>query len=289
MEMFPFGRRKFAYELVPCLEQIERQGRRTAVVSSVRDILVSKRDQARHEDSACTLLNRHFDLVLVHSDPRFQRLEETFLRTRDIACPIAYTGFVKEETVSPVLPPRSGVPRVIASIGGGRVGDHLLLSVIRASRLLQTDLRHELQVFAGPYMDADDFRELQRAAADAAHIRITRFASDFVNQMAAADLSLSMAGYNTCMNILTTGTRAMVFPFSGNGNEEQTVRARKLAALGLLDVLDDQMLGPLALACRMKKALTSPGKAGPVKLDLNGVSNTVRLLQSALKRTAWCV
>lgn len=94
IELFPFGRRKFAFELIPLLERINAGGRATKVVCSLRDILVSKRDQARFEDQVCDLMNRYFDLLLVHSDPRFQRLEETFPGVRRIECPIRYTGFV---------------------------------------------------------------------------------------------------------------------------------------------------------------------------------------------------
>jgi len=94
IELFPFGRRKFAFELIPLLERISAGGRATKVVCSLRDILVSRRDQARFEDRVCNLMNRYFDLLLVHADPRFQRLEETFPSARRIECPIRYTGFV---------------------------------------------------------------------------------------------------------------------------------------------------------------------------------------------------
>jgi len=94
IELFPFGRRKFAFELIPLLERISAGGRATKVVCSLRDILAPRRDQARFEDRVCNLMNRYFDLLLVHADPRFQRLEESFPSARRIECPIRYTGFV---------------------------------------------------------------------------------------------------------------------------------------------------------------------------------------------------
>jgi len=94
IELFPFGRRKFAFELIPLLERISASGRATKVVCSLRDILVSRSDQAKFDDQVCNLMNRYFDLLLVHADPRVQRLEETFPSARRIECPIRYTGFV---------------------------------------------------------------------------------------------------------------------------------------------------------------------------------------------------
>ena len=63
IEMFPFGRKHFAFELVPVLEQIRLKKMPTAVVCSLRDILVNnKRNQAQHNERAITLMNRYFDL-----------------------------------------------------------------------------------------------------------------------------------------------------------------------------------------------------------------------------------
>lgn len=286
IEMFPFGRRKFAFELVPLLEKVRRGARPVRVVSSVRDILVSKRDQERHEDQACRLLNSYFDLVMVHADPRFQQLGETFLRAADLRCPVSYTGFVAEPLLNAPLGRAAGRerPHVIASAGGGRVGFPLLAAAVSASLALAPRLTHDLTVYTGPYLPTDEFSRLSALAANAPRIRIGRFATDFVEQIAGANLLISMAGYNTCMNILTTGVKALVLPFSGNQNEEQTIRARKLEGLGYLEVLTENGLAPDQLAQRVERALTEPRRGVGEPLDLNGVANTARLLERVYQR-----
>ena len=93
VELFPFGRAKFARELLPLLDAARARGAVTAC--SLRDILVSRRsNQQEHDERACALTNAHFDAVLVHSDPRFARLEDTFGARRRLAVPVHYTGFV---------------------------------------------------------------------------------------------------------------------------------------------------------------------------------------------------
>jgi predicted glycosyltransferase len=70
VELYPFGRKAFRYELDPVLETIRaRQSHRCGIICSVRDILVEKEDQAKHELRAVKTLNRYFDAVLVHADP----------------------------------------------------------------------------------------------------------------------------------------------------------------------------------------------------------------------------
>ncbi|WDT73550.1 MAG: hypothetical protein MPW17_21640 (plasmid) [Candidatus Manganitrophus sp.] len=125
IELFPFGRRKFAFELIPLLARIRLSRHSTKVVCSLRDILVGKRDQARHEDEVCRIVNRYFDLILIHSDPTFQRLEETFSRMEDLQAATWYTGFVAQ-TIDRSPPDRpgeipadDGTPAILVSIGGG--------------------------------------------------------------------------------------------------------------------------------------------------------------------------
>ena len=92
VELFPFGRAKFARELVPLLREARALGALTAC--SLRDILVSGRDDQRaHDDRARDLADAHLDAVLVHCDPSFARLEDTFAPTRPLHVPVHYTGF----------------------------------------------------------------------------------------------------------------------------------------------------------------------------------------------------
>src|SRR5690242_11362415 len=96
IELFPFGRRKFASELMPLLEAARSASHAPFVACSLRDILVnSRRNQQRHDDHASEVANEYFDAVLVHADSRFATLEETFRPTVRLRVPVHYTGFVR--------------------------------------------------------------------------------------------------------------------------------------------------------------------------------------------------
>ncbi|MGH9851266.1 MAG: glycosyltransferase family protein, partial [Blastocatellia bacterium] len=96
IELFPFGRRKFNFELLPLLAHARATRPKVKIVCSLRDILVRRPDQARYEAEACALMNQYFDLLLVHADPRLQRLEETFGSVVGLDCAIRYTGYVAQ-------------------------------------------------------------------------------------------------------------------------------------------------------------------------------------------------
>lgn len=281
IELFPFGRKKFAFELMPLLARIRRDGSPTQVVCSLRDIMVSRRDQWKHEARACRLLNRYFDLLLIHADPTFQRLEESFGQVAAIETPTLYTGYVAQSeadetdsTREPLIPVQH--PLILASIGGGRVGSELLLATVAASLHLAASQPHQLLIFTGPYIPDAEFAQLRELVGNQEHIGLQRYTNQFLHYMAQADLSVSMAGYNTCMNLLTTGTRALVLPFTGGDNDEQTIRAKKLAQMGAVGVLQPADLMPTRLAERITQQLAAP--APMARLDLDGVAKTTAAL-----------
>lgn len=92
-ETWPFGRRPFAFELAPLVAQVKAHNPAVLVAASIRDILVRKDDPAR-EQAMAAVARASFDRVLVHSDPAFVRLEDSFRFAGEIADLIAYTGFV---------------------------------------------------------------------------------------------------------------------------------------------------------------------------------------------------
>ncbi len=100
IELYPFGRKAFRFELDPILDRI-RDGSLPPcqVVCSLRDVLVEKTDAGKYEDRVTHLLNRYFDAVLVHSDPDFLKLDTTFSRLEDISSSVVYTGFVTPKPI----------------------------------------------------------------------------------------------------------------------------------------------------------------------------------------------
>lgn len=275
IELYPFGRNAFRFELDPILESI-RNGElpRCRVICSLRDVLVEKRKAESYEARVINALNRFFDVVLVHSDPQLLKLDTTFSRLHDIDCPIVYTGFV-----TPRPKPGSGKKLrrqlgiepeqklVVASAGGGKVGKEVLAAVARAVPKVTVDV--VAYIFSGPFMDADDFRRLK--TFENSNLRVDRFTKDFLTFLDAADLSISMAGYNTSMNLMAAGTPALVWPFAQN--REQRMRAEQLERLGSLKVLADADLEPDNMAGIMQ-AMLSQGKRPEELIDLAGAENT---------------
>ncbi len=283
VELYPFGRKAFRFELDPVLKAL-RSKRLTpcGVFSSVRDILVEKGDHGKHEARVVKTLNRYFDRVLVHADPDIVEIRETFGPFDKISIPVEYTGYIASKP-SPGAGERTRKQLkigedeilIIASAGGGNVGAPILEAVIRACCRLEVKSRCHLKVFTGPFLDQSEFDRLKKTAGN--NVQVTRFTTDFLSYLAAADLSVSMGGYNTTMNILASGAPALVWPFGQN--REQRLRAGRLADLGALRVLEDEDLHPDRLAVIMDQWISRPTRP-TVNINLNGAANTAKWIEN---------
>lgn len=287
IELFPFGRNSFRFELEPLLEAARhRPGCR--VVCSVRDILVERENRTRFEQRVVERLNRWFDLLLIHSDPDLVPLELTFGRTDDIRIPTRYTGFIcrwpepgARERIRNQLGLGSRERLVVASAGGGSVGHRLLAATLAAHGLTAAGIR--LQVFTGPYLEPTLFHELTGQAGNRA--RVERFNERFPDWLAAADLSISMGGYNTTLDTIAAGCPALIHPFAQN--REQRLRTRLLGSRAPLFLLGDDDLDPARLATIMEERLAGSAAAGADqqastgRIRMNGGPVSARILTQA--------
>lgn len=277
VELFPFGRKAFDFELTPIFKGIrQRTLCPSRVVCSLRDILVEKKDTQAYESRVIASLNQWFDALLIHSDAAIVKLDESFSRIKDILIPVVYTGFVTPRPLKgdrAALRDKLGIDNdsrlIVASAGGGKVGFVLLDAVIRAFEMISLEADVYLQVFTGPFMESDAVRHLQEMRTD--RIAVSRFTPDFPAWLSAADLSVSMAGYNTCMNILAARVPSLVWPFSQN--REQRLRAERISEMGGMQVLEDVDLEPTQLAGFMTQNLTERVRPG-YPVDLEGAAHT---------------
>ncbi|MDJ0619791.1 MAG: glycosyltransferase [Calothrix sp. MO_192.B10] len=293
-EFFPFGRHKLFFELLPLLEHIKVNSPQTKIASSVRDF-IGRQNLHEEVETICYLVNQYFDLILYHSDPNFQNFALTFPEYRELNCEIQATGFVaqsftpqsRENTHQLIAKKNINNPTILVSVGGGRLGYELLESVINASRLLESQIPHHIQIFTGPFMPEELFSQLQQAASTSKNVSLQRYTNRLLEYMQNADLSISLTGYNTTMNILKTGVRAMVVPIGHySKDQEQLMRTKKLEKLGIVEVINPEDLQPNHLAQRIVSCLDKETNTNSNNLfDLDGADNTTNILKKFLEQS----
>jgi len=283
VELFPFGRKAFRFELDPILDGIGSGVFAPCLrLCSLRDILVEKKDKEKYETRVLNILDSSFDGLLIHSDPDFIPLASTFERVESIPVPSRYTGFIAppsgSKTEGEAIRRKLGLSAtdtlVVASIGGGNVGAELLRATAEAAALLKETTDIHFHLFTGMYSDRDLPEELRQVKN--AQVTIHAFCSNFPDWLEAADLSISMAGYNTCMNLLAAGIPALLYPFAQNREQRMRITAfSKAAAFTLLETED---LAPARLAEQIRENSHRKKRRAPARL--NGATTSCQLIEN---------
>jgi predicted glycosyltransferase len=276
IEAFPFGRRAFRYELEPLIEAARARRPRALVLCSVRDIVIVPEDRRRQSDTVARV-RAGFDVVLVHGDPKLIPLEASFPAADQIADRLVYTGYVGAPDGGSGADGGAGDDEVLVSAGGGAMGGPLLAAALAARRLgCLADLRWRL--LAGPNLPSAQFSAF--AAGLPEGVVLERYRSDFPRMLRRCRVSVSQAGYNTVLDILAARAAAVVVPFADMRETEQTLRAERLAAAGVVEMVASSALSPERLAQAIERASLRPPMS--LAVDTAGARRTARLVAAMI-------
>ncbi len=274
-ETFPFGRRQFRFELEPLIDWVRAQIS-VHLMASIRDVL-QRRTDARNRLSVDTI-QKYYDAVLVHADEGLFRLDASFPLSDQIEDKLIYTGYIHQPATihSPPLEKGDnlnggrgeGRDEIIVSGGSGTVSDRLI-EIACLARPLSSEKSRVWRILTGR-------NRLKPAVSPEAGLIIEPNRPDFFELLCRCALSVSQAGYNTTLDVLASGARSVMIPFSGDGETEQSDRAQALERAGRLIQLAESDLTPQSLAHAIDSAFEM--KPVEVKVNLDGAATSARLI-----------
>jgi predicted glycosyltransferase len=252
-----------------------RAGGPVRVVLGLREILDSP-DAASAEwdrEGGAGLVKALFDAIWVYGDPAVHDLVAAGEIPRSVRRLIHYTGYLAAGR-----PPGSGKlsmsrPYFMTTVGGGADGH--ALAKMASSAALPPGVGH--LIVAGPQMPAEQLDDLRRHATPG--VRIVDALDDVVLHLRRAEAIVSMGGYNTVCEILSTRVPALIVPRT-EPRSEQRIRAESLAAAGYLEHRDIGTLTPADLAGWLAKRLGT--KVDRRRAQLNGLVRVPQLAAGLL-------
>jgi predicted glycosyltransferase len=280
-ELFPFGRRHLRGEIIPMIEAALNLSPRPKIICSVRDILVEPSKKERGPEMV-EMVQRYYDHVLVHGDPDLVPFDETFPLASRIADRLSYTGYIVDPPPHQKVSNGIGTDEVIVSAGGGALSEPLFSAAIDA-RSQTVFAKNIWRLLAGPSLPPDAYDRLQSKITDG--VILERARPDFTSMLANCALSVSQGGYNTVMDILATQTRAVIAPYAGGKETEQTLRARLLSADNLFQVVWEQDLSTENLAGAINTA-AARAKPTPDGIATDGAERSAALLANLVGHEA---
>ena len=207
-------------------------------------------------------------------EPRFEGAAS------EIADRLIYTGYIGDPDRVDGGDETAGADEVLVSVGGGAVGSALLSTALEARRrgcLASLTWR----LLAGPNLSEQAFGTLAGALPE--DVVLERYRPEFPKMLRRCRVSVSQAGYNTVLDILTAGARAVVVPFASERETEQRLRAERLAACGVLELLPENQLTAARLTLAVERAIERDPRT--ISVDLGGARRSARLIANMIRDT----
>ena len=255
-------------ELLPALDTLRSWGN-TSIVLGLRDILDSPavvRERWRLEGAYDTI-ERYYDRVLVYGQRDIFDLADQYAMPPALLSKLTYCGYlctpkapkyarrIRNELMAGAEP---GTRLVVAMAGGGADAFPVMHGLLEAVLRVMAEQPCRFVIITGPFMPREQRRRLQDEAAASGHwVRVKEKVSDTLSYIEAADALVTMAGYNTTVEVLRAGRPVVMVPRPGP-SAEQRMRAALFAACGWVDAVPPERLSPAALAAAVMRALDAP-------------------------------
>lgn len=269
-------------ELLPALRALRESGSIAKLVLGVRDILdAPERTRASLKNNGSfEIIEEFYDEVWIYGSRCIFDAVKEYDFPDSVARITHFCGYLKRPTAQTTRD--DGPPNVLVTTGGGGDGLALIRTYLAGLAELPRSTALRTTVVFGPQMSPTDREGLLQEFGYLADVAFLDFEADLTKRYAAADVVVSLAGYNTVCELLSFAHRAILVP-RAEPVQEQLIRARLLAAKGYFDLIEREELQPDTLIARVLSALKPIPTAVP-PLDLDGLPRVVQRTAELLEQ-----
>lgn len=259
----PLGLNK---EVLPTLQWIRRCLPQTRTILGLRDVM-DEAETIRNDWSkkgVYQILDELYSEIWIYGNQELYDPVHEYAMPETISRKMFFTGYIPRK-----IPGRDAVQRirkknavhaddklVLVTTGGGGDGYAVMNNFLTMLENLSGPPLFKSVLITGPFMPEKEREDIFTRARKLG-IRTWEFYRRMEEIMAAADLVVSMGGYNTICEILTQGTISLVIPRE-TPRKEQLIRARALHEQNLLDYIPWDDMSPGSLHAGIMKLLTHP-------------------------------
>ena len=285
-----------AGELEPSLRHIKCSLVDTRIHLILRDILdspgVTMEDWTRH--GYFNILRWYYDKILVLGDKNIFDVCEEYQFPPELRERVHHCGYVRRELpgrsrfeVRKELRVQDSERLIVVTTGGGEDGYQVLAASVVATGNLSKRCAIKTLLVTGPELRPAQSRAIRGAARSCANLQVIEFSDDLMSYMQAADVVISMAGYNTICELLTLEKRCITIP-RVRPVEEQKIRAQRLAEFRAFRIILPDELTPQLLESALEEDLQQAQNGVPVSasIDLGALPRITALLQTEASMTA---
>jgi predicted glycosyltransferase len=238
----PLGLKK---EVLSTLKWIRRCLPRTQTILGLRDIMDDAESVKKEwtQKGVYESLEKLYTEIWVYGRQDFYDPVKEYAIPEEISKKIQFTGYIPrkipgKEAVRK-LRKDLGVKRneklVVVTTGGGGDGSAVMDTYLAMLEFEPKLLPFKSVLITGPFMPKEERKRIFKRAK-ALGIQTFHFYRQMEKLLAAADMAVSMGGYNTLCEILSQGTINLVIPRE-TPRTEQLIRAKAFQAQNLLEYI----------------------------------------------------
>jgi predicted glycosyltransferase len=289
-------------ELIPAFQQLKEQSPHTRIVLGLRDIL-DEPEQVRqrwHSDKIYDLIRKYYDSIFIYGDETIYPSAQHYGLGEHVCADVHYLGYIGSKTnklngsvqhvahsLQEVSLRRTPGAKLMVVIGGGGHDAYpMMSSVMRGLISLNTATRPDTVFITGPLMPCELRVQLVEQASLIGAL-IVPWTHNVRDYLSAADLVVTMGGYNSLLETIASGKPTINIPRSGP-SQEQTIRARLFDELGLVSYLSLDDANPAQVASAIEDNLNK-GPRTEQMLSFDGASRAARRIKAMLRgpRYTW--
>jgi predicted glycosyltransferase len=259
----PFGLRK---EVLPTLKWLQRSRPDTRAILGLRDIMddaaTVKKDWT--EKGVYKILENLYAEIWVYGIQEFYNPIVEYDIAESISRKIHFTGYIPRK-----IPGKDAVRNmrkelgvqpdeklVVVTTGGGGDGYTVMRNYVSMLESAPDVMPFKSVLITGPFMPKNKRRKIFKRSRKLG-VRTYHFYRQMEKIFAAADLVVTMGGYNTLCEILSQGTPSLVIPRE-KPRKEQMIRAQAFKRQNLVDYIPWAEFTPQILQEKILTLLEAP-------------------------------
>ena len=259
----PLGLKK---EVLPTLQWLRRCRPDTRSILGLRDIMddadTVKKDWK--EKKVYQHLEKLYSEIWIYGIQDFYDPIKEYEISDSVSRKMHFTGYIPRKIpgkdavrhIKKELGLKNGERLVVVTTGGGGDGYRVMDTYLKSLETHTSSLPFKSVLITGPFMPKQERRDVFKRARKLG-LRTYHFYRQMEKIFAAADIVVSMGGYNTLCEILGQGTLSLLIPRE-TPRKEQIIRARAFHRQNLVDYIPWDRLSPGLLHEKLVALLQHP-------------------------------
>jgi predicted glycosyltransferase len=210
------------------------------------------------------VIDEFYNQVLVLGEAELFDPRREYQFPKSVAGKVKFCGYTRRESgnrsreeIRKKLQLEENQPLVLVTLGGGEDAFDTMTKYLEGAPILSKNRHLHSLIIYGPEMKETHRRALLQASSQQAGVTMMEFTNDLMSYLNAADVVISMGGYNTICEILSLQKKAIVIP-RVKPVQEQLMRAERMSERGFFEFIHPDNLTSDGLMSAVKTELDSP-------------------------------